>query len=126
MPTTRLPLQVLLRATLLAMLVLGVMVRPTLNLVGELHAVQHAALAAAGDLDHQDDGEEHDESGHHDGDHAQGSHGLLHQADAGTAASIWTSVTAMPTIPPSSLMVMSRYAELPPQSIGSPFRPPIA
>lgn len=118
------PLTTLLRASLLVLLVLGMLVKPVLNHVGELHAVEHAALAVC---DHGHDGSDHDctDSGP-DTDHAQGAHSLMHSADAGASTGICISSTSLPTAAPDSVLPMPDTAAVHPQHPISLFRPPIA
>jgi hypothetical protein len=119
----------LLRATLLVLLALGMVVKPTLGALSELHDMEHAAAIAHSDDGHghahpEDPGHEHggDES---DPDHATGAHGLMHQG-------------ASPSIAlPDAMMSVSRQASserlpdsgpfrLPGDAPNLPFRPPIA
>lgn len=106
----------LLRATMLALLVLGIMVRPVLGVIGELHVIEHASLASG--TDSQGNGL--------DPDHALGVHGLLHQgcgnADSTLPASL--DLTALPLAP----AVLPFPATAPPGGayVDLPFRPPIA
>jgi ABC-type nickel/cobalt efflux system permease component RcnA len=113
-----------LRASLLLLLVLGLVVRPVLNHVGELHGIEHAATAAA---EHGHDHPGDDAHGaDHDSDHAKGTHGLLHQADAGAANGIliafWVSALYLPKTQVPALESLAEPRRLP----STPFRPPIA
>jgi hypothetical protein len=113
-----------LRASLLLLLVLGLVVRPVLNHVGELHGIEHAATAAA-EHGHAHPGDDSHVSDH-DSDHTKGTHGLLHQADAGAAAGILidfgVSALHMPKAKAPSLEFLAEPRRLP----STPFRPPIA
>ena len=111
----------LLQACAFALLLLGLLCEPILDFVGELHAVEHAALAShVGDH-----GDDHGNNGEEEG-HAVGGHGLMHQYSGG-AGSIPPvhPVIAMGLIPSATLPAVEAS---PP--IGSiltlPFRPPIA
>lgn len=106
----------LLRAAMLALLVLGIMVRPMLEMIGELHAVEHAALI--GDNDPQ--------GNQLDPDHTMGTHGLLHQS-SGNADSTLPAPLSL-TAPPSTPVVLPVHTARAPGGayITLPFRPPIA
>lgn len=123
MPGSAIPVLILLRTSLLALLVLGMVVRPALNLVGELHAVEHAAFAQAGDHGHDLPDDRDSTPGP---DHATGAHGLMHQADTGTSAVLWTTWVLPPASPPASVLPMPDSTAVRPQQPSSPFRPPIA
>lgn len=122
-----------LRIALLALLVVGMAIAPTLAAVGELHRIEHAAMAPGDDAHghvHAADGEHthhHDDSGDgSDGDHATGLHGLMHQAGSASVA--------MPGAPPAvsvvdlrePLLPEFRRLDLPGDTPDLPFRPPIA
>lgn len=143
------------RAGLFLLLALGIIARPALSLAGELHGMAHAASASAhhDNHGHAPHGHAHDDATHddaathgphddaiahaashdhvhpgdgHDPDHAKGSHGLLHQADAGFPAGLPMSTGlpeafGVPVMLPSSEWVSAR-----PQHASTPFRPPIA
>ncbi len=128
---SRLPhLSQLLRASVLALLVLGLMIKPVLAQLSELHAAEHA-LAVAADAH----GDDHDHSADDTGDggspeeddHAIGAHGLMHQSGG--------SITLIGLVPSISVpMVYARMPDLPihdaigvpHEVLSSPFRPPIA
>lgn len=116
-------LRTILRTSFLVLLMLGVMVRPMINQLSALHDVDHATLAGANDHghDHPDDSNPTT-----DPDHATGAHGLMHQADTGTSANIWTAWVAPPVIPVDAKLPMADLASTRPQQLTSPFRPPIA
>lgn len=113
----------MLRTSFLVLLMLGVVVRPMLNQLSALHGVEHAALAGANDHghDHSDDG-----APTPDPDHATGAHGLMHQADTGSSANIWTAWVSPPVIPAASKLPLADLDSTRPQKLTSPFRPPIA
>lgn len=111
----------LLQVCAIALLLFGLVCKPVLDLVGELHALEHAALVDQADApgnDHEENGEE--------GDHMLGGHGLLHQGGGGAgwipfaypvlvlAAQPATGIPVIDTSPPAS------------STLTSPFRPPIA
>jgi len=112
-----------LHSSLLLLLVLGVFVRPMLNVVGEIHDIEHAAaVAAEHGHAHADDGHDAD----HDPDHVKGSHGLLHQADPASSAGI-LSLAWFQSEPVTSTRVLVPVPAAPlTQRLSSPFRPPIA
>lgn len=112
-----------LRASLLVLLVLGVMIRPVLNQVGDLHAAGHATFVA-GDHGHDHSDDDHDPDTYPD--HTKGAHGLMHQADTGTSAGIWVSWALPPALLLTSVLPMPDSASVHPQQPSSPFRPPIA
>jgi hypothetical protein len=120
----------LLRASFLALLVLGLIIKPVLTQLSELHVAEHAMAVAAADAhdhDHDSDGDTEDGRNPDRDDHATGAHGLMHQSGGST-----TLTGLVPSI--SVPMVYARMPDLPiPDAIGvphevpsSPFRPPIA
>ena len=124
----------LLRTALLVLLALGMVVQPALGALGELHEVEHAAIAQSDSgHDHGDDHlHDHDaDTGHQHGDgsdqdHATGPHGLLHQA-ASASATLPDPVTFLPPqVPAGSHLPESGPLHLPGDAPGLPFRPPIA
>lgn len=139
-------LPVLLRASLLVLLVVGVIVRPMLNQISELHSVEHAVLADVAAHGHDHDGHGHDHPAEHPGDqpgddlgdrspdqlpctdldHAKGAHGLMHQADTGPSASLAGLPAQFGHPMRAGKLLMPAAGPLPPQIPSSPFRPPIA
>lgn len=122
-----------LRIALLALLVLGMAIAPTLAAVGELHRIEHAATATGDDAHghaHAAGGEpthHHDHSGDgSDPDHATGLHGLMHQAGSASVA----MPDALPAVTRVSLreplLPEFRRLDLPGDTPDLPFRPPIA
>lgn len=114
----------LMRASLLAMLLLGILVKPTLIHISDLHAAEHAVLAEAqhAHSDHDDA----DHAGHPaDDGHTNGPHGLMHQADTGGSSIPLFSLTSAAVLPPDPMLGMPDYAVVPRQRSTSPFRPPI-
>lgn len=120
----------LLRTALLVLLVLGMVVSPVLAAVGELHAMEHAAMAANDSAhDHVGlaDSDPHDHHGSEvDPDHATGRHGVMHQA-----------ASVLVTLPATALDISMQSADesflpefgrshLPADSPSLPYRPPIA
>lgn len=106
-----------------ALLLFGLVCKPILGFVGELHAVEHAALAAHVDDhdhgdDHQGDGEEQD--------HSLGGHGLLHQCGSGASSVLPAQFTLVLASLPATLLPSIQASPPPRQSLTSPFRPPIA
>lgn len=129
-------LPVLLRASLLVLLVVGVIVRPMLNQISELHSFEHAALADVNAHGHDHDGHGHDHAADHsdpapdqppctDPDHAKGAHGLMHQADTGPSASLAGLPVQFGHPMRAGKLLMPAAGPLPPQIPSSPFRPPI-
>lgn len=104
-----------------ALLLFGLVCKPVLGFVGELHAIEHAALAGHADdhgNDHGDDGE--------DPGHAFGAHGLLHQCSGG-AGSI-PPLHPMLVLAPMPAAILPAVEASPPArpTLTLPFRPPIA
>ena len=119
----------LLRTSVLALLVLGLMIKSVLAQLSELHAAEHAMAVTADAHGHG-----HGFAGDSDeglililGGHTIGAHGLMHQSDGSTTL---TGLVLSMSVP----MVYVRMPDLPiPDTIGvphevpsSPFRPPIA
>lgn len=119
-----------LRASFLALLVLGLMIKPVLAQLSELHGIEHAIAAASEGFDHDHD-HEHDsddtDAGVDPESDLTDTHSLMHQC---------SGATSMIGLLPSFSLAMS-YARLPelplPNAIGvphtiasNPFRPPIA
>jgi hypothetical protein len=126
------PHRLLLRTALLVLLTLGVMISPVLAMVGELHAIEHAALADSDSLHHHLHSAAADHPDHHGGDpdsdpdHATGMHGLMHQS---VSISVTLPNTALDI--PGQSACAPRLPELaradpPRKAPSSPFRPPIA
>lgn len=128
-----------LRASFLAVLVLGLMIKPVLAQLSDLHAVEHSVATA---IDAH--GHDHGESNHGHGDdhrlndvgadqrgdgdeHSTGAHGLMHQSSGSTtltglvpALSVPVVFAHMPDLPlPASARISSQFPT-------NPFRPPIA
>ncbi len=126
----------LLRASFMAMLLLGLVVKPVMAQLSDLHAVEHAVAGIAGhgnghDHDHGSaQGEpaavgDEDASDH--GDHTAGEHGLMHQSGGSTTLiglvptlSVPMAFALFPDLP------LSMSARIPGQTLTNPFRPPIA
>jgi hypothetical protein len=128
-----------LRAIGLALLALGLIIKPSMTQLNELHRAQHTL--SAGELhrqsghdhvaDHADGrGRSHVGSHHHDDQsgskHTDGPHGLLHQAGDGAFAGIAIGISLTPILDPS--LALPTAAALPPiqRHLGPPLRPPIA
>jgi|GEM_PF-2502246 len=114
-----------LRLSALMLLVLSIMARPMVEQMGGIHEVEHAVLAAA-DAEH---GHGHDHADHDpasDPNHTKGVHGLMHQAESGAAAPLWSAWALALASPPADAPPL-------PESVAprlgvpaTPFRPPIA
>lgn len=123
----------LLRTTMMVLLVLGVLVRPVLVQISEAHAAEHAALATADHSHGGDHGHDHD-----DGDpelpsqdlppldHTQGTHGLMHFGDSGSATNIPALLALTLQSPPQGDLPMPDIGPRRSQAPSNPFRPPIA
>ncbi len=117
-----------LRASLLVLLVLGLVIKPALNQIGELHSIEHAALADADGHGHEhghdhDDGDQDDEPGQ---DHTKGAHGLMHQANLGASSDALPSIAIQPLESCSLALPIPDCTAAPRQFAATPFRPPIA
>ena len=119
----------LLRLSALMVLVLSIIGQPIVQLLGGIHAVEHAVLADAGpdhgQADH-DRGHADQDSGADAADHTQGPHGLMHHAEGAVAAALWQTLSLALAFPPSaspSLPVVTSPRLCIPVT---PFRPPIA
>lgn len=112
-----------LHVSMLLLLVLGVLVRPALNFVGEIHGAAHAAEVAS-EHGHGHPGDGHDAD--HDQDHASGTHLLMHQADSGSSSGLLTSFRLPPVVVAASPRLQWTPVSSLPQRLSSPFRPPIA
>lgn len=112
------------------LLALGMVLNPVLAAVGELHGMEHAAMASGDDVHdhaHASDPEAHDHlGGGGESDHASGGHGLLHQVGSPSdplpdiALDIPVQSVSGPLLPESV------RSHLPGDSPDLPFRPPIA
>lgn len=111
----------LLRVSLFVLLALGALVRPMLNLVGDLHSTEHA-VAAAAEHGHHHPGDHDSDS---DPEHAKGLHALLHSADSNGALSLWNHSHWAPTAAPETSVPALDVHWRPSQQPSSPFRPPI-
>ncbi len=123
MPRVYPHLRTILRTSFLVLLMLGVVVRPMINQLSALHGMEHATLAGPNDHGHDYPG---DRDRTPDPNHATGAHGLMHQADTGSSANIWTAWVSPSVIPAASKLPLVDLASTRPQKLTSPFRPPIA
>lgn len=118
----------LLRLSALMVLVLSIIGQPIVQLLGGIHAGEHAVLADAG----PDHGQADHDRGHADqdsdadADHTQGPHGLMHHAEGAVAAALWQTLSLALAFPPSASPSLP-VATSPRLCIPvTPFRPPIA
>jgi uncharacterized protein involved in copper resistance len=120
----------LLRASLLALLVLGLMIRPVLSGLSETHAAEHAMA-----IDEHADGHGHPHNHapapHGDGDapdedHTSGIHGLMHQPGGHTTLELAVEIRVPPAPRHALLLPDLARTGLPQQPPSNPFRPPIA
>jgi hypothetical protein len=114
----------LLRASLLALLMLGVIIKPVLAPLCDIHALGHALRIYQHDpgttaLDHAE---------HQFDQHAvRGAHGLVHEGDSGSAyADNTASITLIAVRFEASRLQLPPASPVPLESVGAPFRPPIA
>ena len=87
-----------LRASLLVFLVLGMMVQPVLNHIGNLHATEHAQSADTAGNGH-DLGQSETRDTSPDPGHPKGAHILMHLAAAGATADIAPTVVLPSAMP---------------------------
>jgi uncharacterized protein involved in copper resistance len=119
----------LFRASLLALLVLGMMIRPVLSGLSEGHAAEHAA--AAMHMDGPGHPHDHAPDSHTDGDapaedHTSGTHGLMHQPGGYTTFDLVAGIEVPPALRHSQSPLNLARSGLPQQPPSTPFRPPIA
>lgn len=120
----------LLRASFLALLMLGLLVGPLLSKLSEIHAVEHGMaigpLADGHGHSHDDAADPHTDGSAPEDDHTDGAHGLMHQSGGQTtfalAAEIGIPCAPRRTESPPNLT----RSGLPQQPPSNPFRPPIA
>lgn len=112
-----------LRTTLLLMLALGVLARPVIDQVGEMHQANHAEVAVE---DHHHDGDANpDEAPGHEG--YAGMHGVLHETCASGALGMLAHALTMPGPIERAVLLPGRHVRhLPDSPSPTPFRPPIA
>jgi len=113
-----------LRLSALMLLVVSIMARPMVEQMGGIHEVEHAVLAAA-DADHDHAAHaDHDPAG--DPDHTKGFHSLMHQAECGAAAALWSAWALTLATPPADAPALPEVAAPRLGIPATPFRPPIA
>lgn len=116
-------LSTLLRSGLLALLVMGVVIKPMLAYVCELHSIGHVLSAYSHGHEHADSKSEH----RIDQDHASGAHGFWHEGDSGGAYADIVTFILLPTVRYEPLVVPFPTAlPVPLRHATGPFRPPIA
>lgn len=123
----------LFRTALLVLLALGMVVKPTLAALGELHDAEHAAHAVAHSHDH---GHHHGPDGDpetdphlpapSDPDHVLGAHGLLHMQCTVSVALSDIPSRLVPIAAPALPLPDLETPRLPGDAPSLPFRPPIA
>lgn len=114
-----------LRTSLLVLLALGLLTKPVLTAISEIHTLAHPELIAADDHGHSHDVQTDDDE--RKADHTQGSHGLMHQAGAGGAFDHSTARLDLPMAVPNASLLPAANPRPPSQArLTSPFRPPIA
>ncbi len=112
-----------LRAGLLALLMLGVVVKPMLGSFCDIHALGDAVAGFVLDAGDLPAGPEHQG----DRDHARGAHGQLHEDNNSGAYADLVAVIVVPAGPigATALPPLTALA-VPFQPVAAPFRPPIA
>jgi hypothetical protein len=117
------PLPPPLRLTVLALVLLGVLVKPIYSTWCETHQLGHTVAALGHEKFRPDSAVERQL----DAEHARGAHGLLHASDDGGA---YVGIAAIDPVPAvifdSVLNPPSIALPVPVQRIARPFRPPIA
>jgi hypothetical protein len=113
----------ILRASLLVLLVLGLLAKPMLNQIGDLHSLEHAVLADADGHGH-DHGDDHDDEPGQD--HAKGAHGLMHQANIGAFSDSLPTIAFLSRCAFPTALPVPDLPSAPRQFAATPFRPPIA
>jgi len=127
----------LFRTALLVLLALGMVVKPTLAALGELHDAEHAAHAVAHGHGHDHDhGRQHGPDGDpgpnphspapEDPDHVLGAHGLLHTQGSVSLALSDIPIRLVPVAAPALPLPDLDAPRLPGDAPSVPFRPPIA
>lgn len=121
----------LMRASLLALLVLGIVIKPVLASAFELHAFDHAISTLGNDHGHDQPGAEDHEASSLEGQpsqsDAQGLHSLLHEENNGGAYFDCMVAVNLPDVPYAAMVLPLPVASLVSlQHIAGPFRPPIA
>lgn len=121
----------ILRASLLALLVLGLVTKPVLTSVFELHAADHAVAAHADDPSQDQSAvNDHDPSGRDDQpqeDRTQSGHGLWHVGHCGVAYADTVVALSLPLVPYQATVIPLPLASpVALRHITGPFRPPIA
>ena len=120
----------LLRTALLVLLALGMVIKPTLGALGELHGAEHATMADAGAHGHahpaDSDGSDHRHGDERDPDHTLGAHGLLHLSSGVSVTLPDLLVRLLAPSSPGPQLPESDAPRLPGDSPSFPFRPPIA
>lgn len=119
----------LLRASLLALLVLGLMIRPVLSGLSETHAAEHA-MAIWEHADGHGHPHDHTPDPHADDhtpseDHASGTHGLMHQPGGHSTLELTVGIEVPPASRHTQSLPNPARPGLPQQAPSNPFRPPI-
>lgn len=118
-----------LRTALLLLLMLGMAAGPALAAVGELHGLEHSAMAAgaAAYAHSHPDGSDHHHSGDDvDPDHTAGAHGFMHHAGGVPETLPEAASGLLMQLPRESRQLEFGKAHRPGDSPKLPFRPPIA
>lgn len=112
-----------LRASMLALLVLGLVAQPVLNHAGSLHATEHAQSADTAGNGHEHPGGSGDVAS--EPGHPQGLHLLMHLATGGATADIAPTLALPPVPTVTGSVPLSSPTDVPSQHPNTPFRPPI-
>ena len=111
-----------LRASLLALLVVGVVIKPMLGSLCEIHAISDAVAGYVADLGHDSDPEHQT-----DRDHASGAHDPLHEDNnSGGFAHIVGVIVVPERLNAAARQFVPAIAGIPQQYLSETFRPPIA
>ena len=116
-------LPVLLRASLVALMMLAVVGKPMASSICEIHQLGHTLAALSHVNFHSDSAAERQM----DSEHASGAHGLLHGGDQGSTYADIAAVVTLPVVHfESDQIALPAESRIPPQQITRLFRPPIA
>lgn len=108
----------LFRVGLIVLLVLGMLIRPTLNRIGEIHGLEHRFQTSA-------DSQINISVDKPSSDHFQGGHQLQHSAETGSSASLLPFLGILGLNLPQVKVVGQPLQLLPIPPLSFHFRPPI-
>ena len=120
-------LQRFLRASLLTLLVLGLLAKPVVLFMCEVHSIEHARIAAADPhgIHFEGDRDDPGDNGQSGSKHTHGANGVW-QLSVATFASVVPDLTAGIVLMPRVALPPLRATAIEPRAPTNPFRPPIA